>query len=46
MKTGMIGLPQVGKSSEVVTRSRGTLWLKGTDYLVKDGDTLNIRHSS
>ena len=31
--------------SEAVARSQGTLRLEGKDYLVKDGDVMNIRHS-
>jgi ribosome-binding ATPase YchF (GTP1/OBG family) len=28
-----------------VARTKGTLRLEGKDYIVKDGDVLNIRHS-
>jgi ribosome-binding ATPase len=31
--------------SESVARSHGTLRLEGKDYLVQDGDVINIRHS-
>jgi GTP-binding protein YchF len=31
--------------SEAAARSTGTLRLEGKDYIVKDGDVLNIRHS-
>jgi GTP-binding protein YchF len=31
--------------SEANARSQGTLRLEGKDYIVKDGDVLNIRHS-
>jgi GTP-binding protein YchF len=32
--------------SEANARSRGTLRLEGKDYIVQDGDVLNIRHSA
>jgi len=31
--------------SEAVARSKGTLRLEGKEYIVHDGDVLNIRHS-
>ena len=46
MKTGIIGLPQVGKTagSEAKARAKGALRLEGKDYLVQDGDVMHIRH--
>jgi len=32
--------------SEASARSKGTLRLEGKDYIVKDGDVMNIRHSA
>lgn len=32
--------------SEANARSRGTLRLEGKEYIVKDGDVMNIRHSA
>jgi ribosome-binding ATPase YchF (GTP1/OBG family) len=31
--------------SEAAARSKGTLRLEGKEYIVRDGDVLNIRHS-
>ena len=32
--------------SEAGARSKGTLRLEGKEYIVKDGDVMNIRHSA
>ena len=32
--------------SEASARSRGTLRLEGKEYIVKDGDVMNIRHGA
>ncbi|MGA3071421.1 MAG: DUF933 domain-containing protein [Terracidiphilus sp.] len=31
--------------SEAAARAKGTLRLEGKEYIVRDGDVLNIRHS-